>query len=213
LGPCESTSKTASRLVQPFLHSSLQSVPTLQWVATTSKLPLPLQESGTPSAHPSRQPKRHLDWLSHFTTVTERQDDSPINHYNRGHIYVPSTRCGLIISGQSNLIKTLHHCHRWTVEWYSPGGASVHPPNTFFLGPIRVYNPNGISIGSAIFCGVAEHGQLNRIRQVVPVCNPRNICFLSPPETTTHTASQSVQRFLHSSRQSVIGHARTCVFP
>jgi len=29
------------------------------------------------------------------------------------------------------------------------------PPNTRFLGPTRVYNPNGTSIGSAVFVGLA----------------------------------------------------------
>ena len=29
------------------------------------------------------------------------------------------------------------------------------PSNTSFLGPTRVYNPNGMSIGSAIFAGLA----------------------------------------------------------
>jgi len=46
------------------------------------------------------------------------------------------------------------HCrHIWTVHWYSSGSASVHPTwvihNSF--GTSRVHNPNGISIGSAIF--------------------------------------------------------------
>jgi len=28
------------------------------------------------------------------------------------------------------------------------------PPNTCFLGPTRVHDPNGISIGSAVFAGL-----------------------------------------------------------
>jgi len=38
-----------------------------------------------------------------------------------------------------------------TVQSYSPGGANVPQCNTCFLGPTRVHNLNGISIGSAIF--------------------------------------------------------------
>jgi len=33
-------------------------------------------------------------------------------------------------------------------------GASGFPSNTWFLGPTRVHNPNGISIGLAIFAGL-----------------------------------------------------------
>ena len=57
-----------------------------------------------------------------------------------------------------------HHRRTWTVQWYSPGGASVQcalhlPPNTCFLGPTWVHNPNSISIGSAIFC--SAHGTVS----------------------------------------------------
>jgi len=31
-------------------------------------------------------------------------------------------------------------------------GGSGHPSNTWFLGPIWAHNPNGISVGSAVFC-------------------------------------------------------------
>jgi len=30
-------------------------------------------------------------------------------------------------SGQSNLTKRPHRYHTWTVQWYLPGGPSVHP--------------------------------------------------------------------------------------
>jgi len=36
---------------------------------------------------------------------------------------------------------------------------------------------------------------------------------LGPPESTTQTASRSVQPFLHSSRQSVFGHVQAFSFP
>jgi len=35
-------------------------------------------------------------------------------------------------------------------------GGSELPSNTKFLGPIQAHNPNGISIGSAIFAGLTS---------------------------------------------------------
>jgi len=35
-------------------------------------------------------------------------------------------------------------------------GGSGPPSNTWFLGPTRVHNPNGISIGSAVFAGLTS---------------------------------------------------------
>ena len=37
--------------------------------------------------------------------------------------------------------------------------------------------------------------------------------YLSPPESTTQMASQSVQPFLHSSQQSVVTHVGACPSP
>ena len=37
-----------------------------------------------------------------------------------------------------------------------PMGGSGPPSNTWFLGPTRVHNPNGISIGSAVFAGLTS---------------------------------------------------------
>ena len=37
-----------------------------------------------------------------------------------------------------------------------PMGGSGPPSNTWFFGPIRVVNPNGISIGSAVFAGLTS---------------------------------------------------------
>jgi len=47
-----------------------------------------------PWAHPSPQPKRHLDRFSHFaglTTVTDRQTDRDARSVTTGRIYVRST--------------------------------------------------------------------------------------------------------------------------
>jgi len=55
-------------------------------------------------------------------------------------------------------------------------------------------------------CMGAAHGGFIGICQVAPVCIPPNTCFLGPPESTTETASRSVQPFLHSSGQGVAIH-------
>jgi len=57
------------------------------------------------------------------------------------------------------------------------------------------------------------HPFVNRIRQVAPMCTSCITCFLGPSESTTQTASWTVQPCLHSSRQSVVRHARACPFP
>jgi len=83
---------------------------------------------------------------------------------------VTSNQCILItvISGQSNLAESTHRCSTWTVLLYSRGGANVHPclMHVCFLGPTRVHNPNGISIGSAVFAGltIVTDRQTTRLR-------------------------------------------------
>ena len=74
-------------------------------------------------------------------------------------------------SGQSNLTKRPHRRRTWTVQWYWPGGASVHLTYTCFLWPTPVHNPNGISIGSAIFA------QLTAVLSGIPghVLSPQGI--------------------------------------
>jgi len=49
----------------------------------------------------------------------------------------------------------------------------------------------------------AAHARFRGILQVAPVCTPPNNASLGPPESRSQTASRSVQRFLHSSQQSV----------
>jgi len=77
-----------------------------------------------PSVHPSLQPKQHqrLDRFSHFCTA-------------HSHRRVSSSTYGRVLSAKS--------C---SFAW-----GSGPPSNTCFLGPTRIYNPNGISIGSAVF--------------------------------------------------------------
>jgi len=85
LGTPESSAQTASRSVQPFLHSSRQSVATLYNVRPFSPKITPSDGgSGTPSnmipwTHPSPQPELYLDRFSCFRMAdycdTDRQTD------------------------------------------------------------------------------------------------------------------------------------------
>ena len=97
MGPPKSLSQTTSRLVQLFLHSLLQSV---QWAALALLKIVPSLVWCGPHlihgffAHPSSQPKRHLDRLRHFCRAhyCDRLTDQatwPVTVL--GHIYVRSS--------------------------------------------------------------------------------------------------------------------------
>ena len=75
--------------------------------------------------------------------MIKKQMDHATPPVTIGHIYIV-LRCGLTIlliaivvitRGQSHLTKRAHRSHTLTVQWYSPGGANVHPPNNASLGP------------------------------------------------------------------------------
>jgi len=53
----------------------------------------------------------------------------------------------------------------------------LDPSNTWFLGPIQVHPKRYLDRFSR-FCGAAEHGPLNRIRQVAPMCTACHARFL-----------------------------------
>jgi len=72
-------------------------------------------------AHPTEHPKRHLDRFNHICSAHGRQS-----------LY--------FIMGRPFPLK-IAPSH----------GASAPLSNTWFLKPTRVHNPNGISIGSAVF--------------------------------------------------------------
>jgi len=60
----------------------------------------------------------------------------------------------------------------YTLQWGAPfplkiapsHGGSGPPSNTWFLGPTRVLNPNGISIGVAVFAELTSDRQTDRLR-------------------------------------------------
>jgi len=82
-----------------------------------------------PWTHPSPKTKRHLDRFSRFCTA-----------HGRGSLFFTTGR---------PFPSPLKLC--------LPIRRSGPPSNTWFFGPIRVHNPNGISIGSAVL-----HGSLLR---------------------------------------------------
>jgi len=99
--------------------------------------------------------------------------------------------------------------------------------NLCFLRLTRVHNPNGKLIGSAIFAELTAECRRAWLGTSFPIIiAPRHgvagshliHASLGPPESLTQMASQLVQPFLQSSRQSVImsGHAlprQNCCFP
>jgi len=118
--------------VQPYLHSLRQKVPILyNGRPFPKKLSLPIGESEMasntiPWAHPNPQPKHHLDRFSRFCT-----DDHRVSLY-----------------------------FAWDAPFHlkiaASHGGSGPPSNTWFPEPTRVLNPNGISIGSAVFAGLTS---------------------------------------------------------
>ena len=82
------------------------------------------------------------------------------------------------------------------------------PSDLWFLGPVRAHNPNGITIGSAVFAQITvrpysvrlQWDPLSSWKLPIPV---RDLDLhlihgsLSPPESSTQTASRPVQPFLH----------------
>jgi len=89
------------------------------------------------TAYPSPQPKRHLGRFSRFC----RDDRSVPILYNGSRL--PPLK-----------IATSH--------W-----GFIDPSNTWFLGPTRVLNPNGISIGASIFEGITSVTDRQTDRQTI----------------------------------------------
>ena len=80
-----------------------------------------------PTAHPTPQPEWHPYWFSHLCT-----DDCRVSPYfTMGRPFSPQ-----------NLPL--------------PMGGSGPPSNTWFPGPTQVLNPNGSSIGAAVFVGLTS---------------------------------------------------------
>jgi len=124
-------------------------------------------------AHPSPQPKRYLDRFSCFCTTHGRVSKLPL----------PMGRCGRHLTHDSvspseptnqtasrsvelfctddhrvSLYFTVGRTGSSPSKLPLPVGGPGPPSNTWFRGPTRVLNPNGISIGSAVFAGPPNMG-------------------------------------------------------
>jgi len=106
LDPCKPITETAFRAVQPFFAQITAQCPytILSKLALSMGMWTPSNNLVVPWAHRNPQPKRHLDWFSHFaglTSVKGRQTDRPryLVGNNRPHLrnYVV-LRCGLVIT-------------------------------------------------------------------------------------------------------------------
>jgi len=103
--------------------------------------------------HPSLQSKWHVDRYSRFCTTHRRR----VSHYFTVSRYV------------------------FPKNAPSPWGIGS-PSNTWYLGPIWVINPNGISIGSAVFVWVPNamlHSALSLEKNKIA---PSPWDFVTPPE-------------------------------
>ena len=180
-GPPESTTRTTNWSVQPFVvHSSLY--------------------NGWP--FPQNCP---FSWGSGFWT--------PSNSWSLGPFWSQNPN-GITI-GSALFAQVTAECS-YTLQWVplSPKNCLFPweiwtPSNTWFLGPIRTHNRNGVSIGSPV---------LHRWPQIVPILwnwtplypsklplpmeesrPSSNTCFPGQPESSTQMASRSVQPFLQDS--------------
>ena len=86
-------------------------------------------------------------------------------------------------------------------------GGSAPPSNTWFHRPTRVFLQDGISIGSAVFAQLTV--ECPYTVQWTAMFSPQNCPFplgdrvsvvLRPPQSSSQTASRSVQPFLYGSK-------------
>jgi len=129
-GPPKSTAQTANCLVQPLLRSLWQIL--CNGHPFPPKLPLPMGIYLEPHlthdsmAHPSPQPKRHLDPYSRFCTDDRRM----FLYFTMGHPFPQKLPIPM-------------------------GDLDPHLI-TWFPGPTHVLNPNGISICFTMFAGLTS---------------------------------------------------------
>jgi len=156
-GPPESATQTANRSLQPFLHSAQQKVPIFyNGRPFPPKLPLLMGD---------RDP--HLIWFLW-----------PVRAHNPNGIIIIIIITYLFTNGSAvfaqltteYLNQFSHFCtDDRTVSLYFTKGcpfppskfplhiAGCEPPSdTWFVSPTQVHNPNGISIGSAVFAGLTS---------------------------------------------------------
>jgi len=174
LGPPESITQTASRLVQPFLHSSRQVSSGMPGHDLSPKIaPSLLIHAFLGPPVSTAYFKEHLGQFSRLCTAHVRMSLVMSGHMPFPSI-LPTVRSGPPsntwffgstrrsipnnISVQPFLHSSLQTDSPYTLQWALPKIAPSHgviwtpsPSNTRFLGPIQAHNPDSISIVSAVF--------------------------------------------------------------
>jgi len=123
-GPPESRNQMASLSVQLFLHSSRQCRRACPGMSFSLKIAPSLGGSGLPS---------NICFLE------------PIQVHNPDGISIGSA----VFAQKSSVIRYLMAC--LSLKIAPSHGGSGSPSNTWFFEHTRVFHPNGISIGSAVF--------------------------------------------------------------
>jgi len=129
-GPPESTIQTANRSVHPFLHSSRQNVPILTMGSSSPKIA---------HFHGDKDPISH-DSLGLSEPITQTASRSVQPYLHRWTQIVP-----ILYNGRPFPLKIVPS-HR----------GNPHLIRGSLCPPTLVLNPNGISIGSAIFSGLTS---------------------------------------------------------
>jgi len=175
-GPPESTTQTANRSVEPFLHSTRQNVPILF--------------NGRPFAQNcpfSWGSGPHLihNSLSHseITIQTTWRSVQPFSH--------------MLLQG----VPILYYGRPIPQNCSFPWG-SEPTSNTWFLGPISAHNRNSVSISFFRLCTDGRRvslyltmGRPFPLKMPLPMGRSGPHSFLGQPKSSTQTASRSVQPF------------------
>jgi len=133
-----------------------------------------------PSAHQSPQPKRQIDRFSHFCTAHNRK--SPYftmgNHFPK---IAPS------------------HCGIWTLmQFMIPWGPSEPQPK-WLLDRFCLFHTDDRRVSLYFTMGCPFPSTPKNCPFPWGIWTPSNTWFLGPPESSTQTASQSVQPFSQGS--------------
>jgi len=146
---------------------------------------------------------------------TDRHTDRPRSLCNNNIATYVVRRCGLIIitNGQSNLSTSLIAAAHGRFNGIRQVVPLCTPPNSCFLRPTRVQIRNGIWIGSAVFLHLTA--ECPYIKSIYTLGRPYSLLkivrvhggsrthlmhsFIGQPESSTQTASRSVQPFLQGS--------------
>jgi len=161
-GPPEFTTQTANQLVQLLLHSSWQSV-VGYYTGATCRI-----RSNFFFLRPTRIHNPNGKSIGSAAPYFTKGKHVSQNYLSLWGIWTPSNPWFFrpILVHNPNDIRFSHFCtDDCRVSLYFgtpfspsklplPTGRSGPPSNTWFLGPTRVLNPNGISIGSATFAGL-----------------------------------------------------------